>query len=163
VETGVHALEVPGYGTFKVRRRTLDLELQIAVERDRLLREHLKRNNQLNKADVPLTMADLDATTKNFFTYLATFTQTVEEYPADRFDPHSFLTEWASDEAVEFLTKYIEALAQLEQSFRRRLEPVASGAAVEVDPAADRPRVDPAGTPRARRAREAGLADRLSS
>ena len=115
-----HTLEVPEYGTFQVHHRTLDLELMIAVEKDRLLKDYVSRNNQINKGGTPLTIADVGESTVNFFGFLASFTQTVVEYP-DEFDPHTFLTEWSRDDAMEFLTTYLTALTELEGSFRRRV------------------------------------------
>lgn len=47
------SMEVPNYGVFEVNKRSADVELMIAVERDRLLMEYVRRNNALNPAGVP--------------------------------------------------------------------------------------------------------------
>lgn len=125
-----HTLDVPGYGAFTVHHRTLDLELMIAVEKDRLLKDYVRRNNEINKGGVPLTIADVGDSTTNFFGFLASFTQTVVEYP-EEFDPHTFLTEWSREEAMDFLQAYLTELTGLEQSFRRRVDDHADATGTE--------------------------------
>ena len=132
-----HTLDVPEYGTFQVHRRTIDLELMIAVEKDRLLREYVQRNNDINRGSAPLTIADVGDSTTNFFGFLASFTQTVVETPED-FDPHTFLTEWSREEAMDFLQVYLTTLTTLEQSFRRRVDDHAGTPGTESALAADR-------------------------
>lgn len=138
-----HVITVPGYGEFTVQRRTGEVELMIAIERDRLLRDYVQRNNALNKQGPPLSLNDVSRDTSSFYSYIATFSQTVVKHPAD-FNPHEFLTEWVTADVMDFLTQYLMALGNLEDSFRRRVEVPAPEAGVEVADSADRHSVQPA-------------------
>ena len=123
-------LTVPDYGDFLVFRRTAQMELQIAIEKDRLLQEHLRQNNSLDASRPVMTVADLSPSTVNFFTLFATFSQTIDQYP-DAFDPAAFMTEWSRDDAFEFLNAYLDALSALERSFRRRPQSAVDAGGVE--------------------------------
>lgn len=126
-------LDVPGYGLFHVNRRTADVEMMIAIERDRLCQQYLKRNNEINPAAPAMTLADLSPDTQQFFGYLASFSQTVVKTPPD-FNPTTFLTDWSREDAFEFLGAYLAALTQLEQSFRRGVVRASDHPAVEGSP-----------------------------
>jgi len=113
-----------------VLRRTADLELRIAVEKDRLIQQYLLENNKLDPTRPAMTITDLSPSTVNFYTLFATFSQTVESCPKD-FDPTQFMYEWTRDEVFEFLNAYLDALGTLERSFRRRAQGAVVAAGVE--------------------------------
>ena len=138
-----HTITVPGYGEFTVQRRTGEVEMLIAIERDRLLRDYVQRNNTLNKQGAQLSLNDVSRDTSSFFSYIATFSQTVIKHPP-AFNPHEFLTEWVTADVMDFITQYLVALGQLEDSFRRRMEDPAPEAGVESIDSADRDRVQSA-------------------
>ncbi len=114
-------MTVEDYGTFQVNKRSADVELMIAMERDRLLIEYLRRNNALNPSSVPLRIDDLSESTTSFYSYFATFSQTVVTPPAD-FDTQAFMQEWSRAKWNAFLGAYLKALVELEESFREGVE-----------------------------------------
>ncbi len=114
-------MTVENYGTFQVNKRSADVELMIAMERDRLLIEYLRRNNALNPSSPPLKIDDLSESTTSFYSYFATFSQTVVTPPAD-FDTQAFMQDWSRAKWNDFLGAYLKALVELEESFRESVE-----------------------------------------
>ena len=115
------SLTVEPYGTFEVNKRSADVELMIAMERDRLLLEYIRRNNALNPGSPPIKIDDLSESTLNFYSYFATFSQTVVKLP-EGFDVQAFMHDWSRAEWNQFLGAYLKALVELEESFRQGVE-----------------------------------------
>jgi hypothetical protein len=138
-------MEVPEYGMFEVNKRSADVELMIAVERDRLLMEYIRRNNSLNPTGMPLTIDDLSSRTTDFYSYFATFSQTAVKTP-EGFSVQEFLHEWSRDEWNTFLGEYLKALVQMEASFRKGVADAPESTSVESARATHRTRVATTGT-----------------